>query len=37
MTPDLIRALLQRALFCLEQGWTAAAIDALGRALELTK
>lgn len=33
----LVRALLERALFCLERGWTAAAADALGRALELTE
>lgn len=28
----LIRSLIARALYALEQGWTSAAIDALGRA-----
>jgi hypothetical protein len=32
-----VHALLERALYDLERGWTAAAIDALGRALELTR
>ena len=37
--PDmvLVRSLLKRALYDLERGWTAAAADALGRALELTE
>jgi len=29
-----VRRLLERAIYDLERGWTAAALDALGRALE---
>ena len=31
----LLRSLLERALYDLGKGWTAAALDAIGRALEL--
>lgn len=37
MTLDLLRSLLERALYALARGWTAAAIDALGRALRLVQ
>jgi hypothetical protein len=35
MDSDMIRALLARAQYALERGWTGAAMDALGRARRL--